>query len=137
LVSIDGTTIDVADTAANAGAFGRAGTRRGEGSAFPQLRLVALGECGTHAIFAAAMASYDTGEVSLAKQLVGALRPGMLCLADRGFTAHPLFSAAAASGRTFCGGPRATRSSRCSNGSPTASSAPSWSRPETSGRGSR
>jgi hypothetical protein len=98
LVSIDGTTIDVADTAANAAAFGRAGTGRGEGSAFPQLRIVALGECGTHAIFAAAMASYDAGEVSLAKQLVGALRPGMLCLADRGFTGHPLFSAAAASG---------------------------------------
>src|SRR5450759_5761948 len=56
LVSIDGTTIDVADTEANAGAFGRAGTGRGEGSAFPQLRLVALGECGTHAIIAVAMA---------------------------------------------------------------------------------
>ena len=98
LVGIDGTTIDVADTVANAGAFGRAGTGRGEGSAFPQLRIVALGECGTHAIIAAAMASYDLGEVRLAKQLVGALRPGMLCLANRGFTAHPLFAAAAASG---------------------------------------
>ena len=98
LVSIDGTTIDIADTAANAAVFGRAGTGRGEGSAFPQLRLVALGECGTHAIIAAAMASYDVGEVSLAKQLAGALGPGMLCLADRGFTAHPLFTAAAASG---------------------------------------
>ncbi len=98
LVGIDGTTIDVADTAANAGAFGRAGTGRGEGSAFPQLRLVALGECGTHAIIAAAMASYDVGEVRLATQLLGALGPGMLCLADRGFTAQPLFSAAAASG---------------------------------------
>ncbi len=98
LVSIDGTTLDIADTAANAAVFGRAGTGRGEGSAFPQLRLVALGECGTHAIIAAAMASYDVGEVSLAKQLVDALGPGMLCLADRGFTAHPLFTAAAASG---------------------------------------
>ncbi len=98
VVSVDGTTVDVADTEANAAAFGRAGTGRGEGSAFPQLRIVALGECGTHAIFAAAMASYDAGEVTLAKQLTGALRPGMLCLADRGFTAHPLFSAAAANG---------------------------------------
>src|SRR5664279_5092237 len=32
LVSIDGTTIDVADTDANAAAFGRAGTGRGDGS---------------------------------------------------------------------------------------------------------
>ena len=95
LVSIDGTTIDVADTEANAGVFGRAGTGRGDGSAFPQLRVVALGECGTHAVIAARMDSYAVGEVTLAKQLVSSLQSGMLCLADRGFTAHPLFSAAA------------------------------------------
>ncbi len=87
LVSIDGTTIDVADTGANAGVFGRDRIGRGHGSAFPQLRIVALGECGTHAVLAAAMDSYAVGEVTLAKQLVAALQPGMLCLADRGFTA--------------------------------------------------
>jgi hypothetical protein len=98
LVSLDGTTIDVADTPANAEVFGRAGTGRGDGSAFPQLRLVALGECGTHAVIAAQMDSYTVAEVTLAKKLVPGLQPGMLCLADRGFTAHPLFAAAAASG---------------------------------------
>src|SRR5450756_1737516 len=98
LVSIDGTTIDVADTPANAGVFGRAGTGRGDGSAFPQVRIVALGECGTHAVIAAVMDSYGVVEQTLAKRLVTALRPGMLCLADRGFTAHPLFSAAASTG---------------------------------------
>jgi len=98
LVSIDGTTIDVADTPANAAVFGRAGTGRGDGSAFPQVRMVALAECGTHSVFAAKIDSYDVGEVTLAKQLVSALRPGMLCLADRGFTAHPLMTAAAATG---------------------------------------
>jgi hypothetical protein len=41
----------VADTAANDQAFGRPGTHRGEsGGAFPQLRMVALAECGTHAV---------------------------------------------------------------------------------------
>jgi len=99
LLAIDGTTIDVADTPANAAVFGRAGTGRGDGSAFPQLRVVALGECGTHAVVAAAMDSYDVGEVSLAKDLVGAaLAPGMLVLADRGFTAFPLWDKAAATG---------------------------------------
>jgi hypothetical protein len=98
LVSLDGTTIDVADTPANAESFGRAGTGRGDGSAFPQLRMVALGECGTHAIVAAALDSYDVAEVSLAKNLVTALRPGMLVLADRGFTAFPLWEKASASG---------------------------------------
>lgn len=98
LVSLDGTTIDVADTPANASVFGRAGTGRGDGSAFPQLRMVALGECGTHAVIAAQLDSYAVAEVTLAKRLVPGLQPGMLCLADRGFTAYPLFTAAAASG---------------------------------------
>ena len=98
LVSMDGTTVDVADTPANAEVFGRAGTGRGDGSAFPQVRIVALGECGTHAVIGAVMDSYAVGEQTLAKRLVPALRPGMLCLADRGFTAHPLMAAAASTG---------------------------------------
>ena len=98
LLALDGTTIDVADTPANAEAFGRAGTGRGDGSAFPQLRVVALGECATHAVIGAAMDSYDVGEVTLAKDLVAALGPGMLVLADRGFTAFPLWDKAAGTG---------------------------------------
>ena len=100
LVTLDGTTLDVADTPAHADHFGRPGVGRGEGAAFPQLRLVALAECGTHAMFAATMGPCTTGEPTFAKELVaaGALEPGMLCLADRGFTAYPLWSAAAASG---------------------------------------
>jgi len=98
LVSLDGTTVDAADTPANAEVLGRAGTGRGDGSAFPQLRIVALGECGTHAVIAAVMDSYAIVEQTLAKRLVPALQLGMLCLADRGFTAHPLLSAAAKTG---------------------------------------
>ncbi|EQD72178.1 transposase IS4 family protein, partial [mine drainage metagenome] len=94
VVSMDGTTLDTADTADNAQTFGRPGSSRGE-SAFPQLRIVALAESGTKAIFAAAMGAYGTGEPTLARQLVAAIDPGMLILADRGFTAHPLFSAMA------------------------------------------
>ena len=98
LVSLDGTTFDVADTPDHAAHFGRPGSGRGEGAAFPQLRLLALAECGTHAMFAAAMGPCTSGEPTYAKELVGALGPGMLCLADRGFTAYPLWSLAAASG---------------------------------------
>ena len=98
LVSLDGATIDLADTPANAESFGRAEAGRGDGAAFPQLRIVALGECGTHAIFAAALDSYDVAEVGLAKDLVSALRPGMLVLADRGFTGFPLWDKASATG---------------------------------------
>lgn len=99
LVSMDGTTLDVADTLENGEAFGRPGSGRGEGvGAFPQLRLVALAECGTHALFKAAVGAYRTGEPTLARELAGSVRKGMLVLADRGFTAHPLFSAFASSG---------------------------------------
>jgi hypothetical protein len=99
LVSMDGTCLDVADTPVNDEAFGRPGSGRGEGvGAFPQLRLVAVAECGTHAMFAAAMGPYATGESTLARGLLDRLGAGMLCLADRGFTAHPLFTAAAATG---------------------------------------
>jgi hypothetical protein len=94
LVGMDGTCLDVADTAENDAEFGRPGSGRGEGvGAFPQLRLVALAECGTHAMFAAAMGAYGIGEPTLARQLAASAGPGMLILADRGFTAHPLFAA--------------------------------------------
>ena len=53
LVAVDGTCLDVADTAENEAFFGRPGVNKGERAAFPQARVVALAECGTHAIFAA------------------------------------------------------------------------------------
>ena len=54
LVAIDGMCLDVADTPANHDHFGRPGVNKGEQAAFPQARVVALAECGTHAVFAAA-----------------------------------------------------------------------------------
>jgi Insertion element 4 transposase N-terminal/Transposase DDE domain len=86
LMSIDGTCLDVADTPANEAEFGRPGTSRGEGAgAFPQVRLVALAECGTHALTAAVMGACTTGETTLTRGLLGSLQPGMLVLADRNF----------------------------------------------------
>jgi hypothetical protein len=103
LVGMDGSTLDVADTPGNARVFGRPGSGRGEGEgAFPQLRVVALAESGTHAMFAAAIGPYGTGEPTLARELVSSMGPGMLVLADRGFTAHPLFAAAQATGADLC-----------------------------------
>ncbi len=86
LMSLDGTCLDVADTAANEREFGRPGSSRREGGgAFPQLRLVALSETGTHAICAAAMGPLSSSENALADELLSGLTPGMFCLADRGF----------------------------------------------------
>lgn len=97
LISLDGSCLDVADTAANRGAFGRPEASRGAG-AFPQLRFVALVENGTHVLFAARLDSFATGETVLAKRVLAALRPGMLCLADRQFFGHALWQEAAATG---------------------------------------
>ncbi len=98
LVAIDGTCLDVADTAENAEWFGRPGVNKGEQAAFPQARLVALAECGTHAIFDAAVGPYTTAENTLAGELIDRLEPGMLLLADRGFCGFPLWQRAAATG---------------------------------------
>jgi hypothetical protein len=95
LRSLDGTCLDLADTARNAAAFGRPGSSRREGGgAFPQLRLVGLAECATHAVTAAAMGGYETSENALADELLGSLEVGELCLADRGFYGFKRFTAA-------------------------------------------
>jgi transposase IS4-like protein/DDE family transposase len=97
LVSLDGSCLDVADTAENEAAFGRPGAGRGE-SAFPQLRFVALVENGTHVLFGARLGGFAEGETTLAHGAVPALGPGMLCLADRQFFGHALWQDAAATG---------------------------------------
>jgi Insertion element 4 transposase N-terminal/Transposase DDE domain len=97
LVSLDGSTLDVADTAENEKAYGRPGTSRGS-SAFPKLRFVGLLENGTHVLWAAQMAPYATDEITLAQEVVPALRKGMLCLADRFFPSYQLWQAAARTG---------------------------------------
>jgi hypothetical protein len=97
LVSLDGSCLDVADTAANGASFGYPAASRGE-SAFPQLRFVALVENGTHVLFGARLGRYADGETTLAHDVVQALRPGMLCLADCCFFGHALWQAGAATG---------------------------------------
>ncbi len=114
LVAIDGLCLDVADTGENAAFFGRPGVNKGEQSAFPQARVVALAECGTHAMFAAEIGKYTESESTLAQRLLTRLAPGMLLLADRGFFSFALWRQAAETGadllwriRTDPAGPRA------------------------------
>jgi hypothetical protein len=97
LVSLDGSTLDVADEAANDEAFGRPSASRGS-SAYPQIRFVSLVENGTHVLFGSQMAGYGTGEVTLAKAVVASLQPGMLCLADRQFFGFGLWNLARETG---------------------------------------
>jgi hypothetical protein len=97
LVSIDGSTLDVADEKGNNETFGRPGASRGE-SAYPQIRFVSLVENGTHVLFGSRMADYATSEIALAKTVLPSLKKGMLCLADRGFFGFEMWKQATATG---------------------------------------
>ncbi|MFB7696969.1 IS4 family transposase [Streptomyces sp. NPDC056081] len=99
LVAVDGTVFDVPDTEANSTYFGRPGSGRGQQrSAYPQVRVAALVECGTHAVFAAATGPLSVHEQHLIPGLLGRLGPGMLLMADRGITGFELWKAASGTG---------------------------------------
>ena len=103
LVAVDGTCLDLADTPANDAFFGRPGVAKGEKSAFPQARVVALAECGTHAMFDAMIGPYTTSENALTGDLLDrGLSAGMLCLADRGFYSFQAWQKAAKTGADLC-----------------------------------
>ena len=97
LVSLDGSTCEVADEKGNEDAFGRPGAGRGA-SAYPQIRFVSLVENGTHVLFGSQMDGYRTGEITLAKAVLPRLGQGMLCLADRNFFGFALWQQAQATG---------------------------------------
>jgi len=97
LVSLDGSTLDVADEQGNQRAFGRPAASRGQ-SAYPQVRFVSLVEGGTHVLFASRVAAVATGEITLAREVISGLQKGLLCLADRNFYGFKLWNEAAATG---------------------------------------
>jgi hypothetical protein len=97
LVSLDGSTLDIADTQENEEAYGRPGASRGK-SAYPQVRFVSLVENGTHCLFGTRMGPYSMGEITLSKDVLPNLSSGMLCLADRFFFGFELWEQARATG---------------------------------------
>jgi Insertion element 4 transposase N-terminal len=100
LMAIDGFELDVPDTAANAAAFGYSAGAR-EHPAFPKVRVVTVGECGSHAKVAAQMGPVGgkgSCEQALARRMFGRLEEDWLLIADRGFYNWPDWQAAAATG---------------------------------------
>ncbi|MEU4449665.1 IS4 family transposase [Actinosynnema sp. NPDC050801] len=102
VLAVDGTTFDAPDTPENVERFGRPGSgraaARGDRAAFPQVRVVAVAECGTHAIVAATLGPITKAEATLAQDLLPGLGRGELLIADRGFAGLPLWRAACANG---------------------------------------
>jgi len=97
LVSLDGSTLDVADEEDNERVFGRQPSWRGT-TAYPQVRFVSLVENGTHVLFGTRMAAYRAWEPALAEETFAFLKGGMLCLADRNFFRYALWNKARATG---------------------------------------
>jgi hypothetical protein len=99
LTAWDGTALDVPNTPENSRAFGHTGRTGVNLSWNPQLRLMALIECGTHAIIDAAFDAVDTfSEHKLARRLLASLQEDTLLLADRNFAGHELWGLARATG---------------------------------------
>jgi hypothetical protein len=108
LVALDGSTFELPDEADNDATFGRPGARQGP-AGYPQARCAILAECGTHAILGAKLGPYRTGEWELCVPLLDGLKPGMLCMADRGFNGFEHWEQASATGAQLlwrCGSTR-------------------------------
>jgi hypothetical protein len=97
VMAVDGVVLDVPDTPDNLKEFGKSGSGK-RTSPFPQVRLVGLAECGTHAIVAAAFDSWKVYEREITARILDAFEAGMLVLADRGFFSYELWRDALATG---------------------------------------
>src|SRR5438132_1958893 len=77
LMALDSFVLDVPDSPANARVFGRPGSSRSP-AAFPQARVLALCEVGTHVLWRTRTKPCRRGEVSMAAYLLRFLQKDML-----------------------------------------------------------
>lgn len=87
LMAMDGFVVNVPDTPDNARVFGRPKGGRTPG-AFPQARVLALCEVGTHVLWKCLIKPIRCAEIVMAKFLLRFLAPDMLLLWDRGFLSY-------------------------------------------------
>jgi hypothetical protein len=102
VVSVDGFTLDLPDTPENEEFFGRGTNGSATPNPYPQLRALALAESGTRSLLGAAYGPYRTGEQTLMGDLLAALGPDMLMLADRNFASWQLWRQVRATGAALC-----------------------------------
>lgn len=97
LMAVDGFMLDVPDTPENVTEFGRLADGP-KASAFPQVRVLALEECGSHAVTAASFGPCRVDERTLLTDILGALEPDMLMIVDRNFYSFTLWKQALSTG---------------------------------------
>src|SRR5438105_2246108 len=89
LMALDSFVVDVPDSPVNARVFGRPGSGRSP-AAFPQARVLALCEVGTHVLWRTLTKPCRRSEVTMANYLLRFLQDDMLLLWDRGFLSYKL-----------------------------------------------
>jgi hypothetical protein len=87
LMAVDGFVLDLPDQPDLARVFGRPKSGRADG-AFPQARVLALAEVGTHIIWKHQIKPLSCGEITMAPSVLRHLQPNMLLLWDRGFLSY-------------------------------------------------
>jgi hypothetical protein len=92
IVALDGSVFEAPDTPANRRTLGSARNQHGDG-AFPQLRLAALCEVGTHVVTDVVIGPYTTSEQALSLRLLRRLPSRRLVLMDRGLSYYELIAA--------------------------------------------
>jgi hypothetical protein len=92
IVALDGSVFETPDTQANRQVFGSSSNQHGPG-AFPQLRVAAICEVGTHAVTDVEMGPYNASEQALSLRMLGRLPSQRLVLMDRGLGYYELIQA--------------------------------------------
>jgi hypothetical protein len=87
LMALDGFLVDVPDTPDNDRTFGRPRNSKSQG-AFPQARILALCEVGTHILWKVQIKPVRCAEITMASVLLRHVTPDMLLLWDRGFLSY-------------------------------------------------
>lgn len=99
LTAVDGFLLDVPDTVDNVAEFGL--LHEEPRSPYPQVRVVGLGECGSHALVDAAVDGCRVGEQTLMPRLFRSFEPDMLVMVDRGFYSYDLWRQAVETGASL------------------------------------
>jgi hypothetical protein len=98
-VAVDGFTMNIPKTPVNVGFFGLPGSSGSTVAAYPQVRVVALAECGTRSLQGVAVGPLSQGEQTLARSALWTrLGPGDLLVGDRGFLSYADLAAITATG---------------------------------------
>lgn len=99
LLAMDGTTLRLADSAANRDHFGAQGYADSKVSSYPQARGVTLMMLATQLILDARFGVYKTAEITFAHELLNSIPDDSLTVVDRGFLSAQLLCNLVGAGR--------------------------------------